>query len=470
MNCWSPLNSEINRPGVRIPRSLLAAILIASGSAAWAAEPSLPYTVRPSDKLIVLAREMLHRPSDWNEVARFNKMKDPNFIKPGQRLEIPLRLLRSAPAAGTLVSAEGDVQLGGSAAATGSAIGEGSRLQVGANSSAVVELHDGSRVKLLPNTLAEVVTSRDYALRDASASGSSNWFSGLIRLSQGAIETLASKVARRAAPLQVETPTSLVGVRGTEFRVAYDNSAERLARTEVTEGLVRADNPAQQSGADLPQGTGAVINPAQKAVNVVQLLRAPDLAGVPAEVQLPQGLWPLPSLEGASSFRVQVASDAKFDKIVRDLKAAGPGVELAGLTPGDWYARVRGIDGQGLEGFDAVKLIAVRDGRWPVGNTGIRALNGDTLLNFGVAPDAVFTKIEAELALDAAFTRRVRQDTLTTPLWNLGTLDASTVYYVRFRLVNASGQSRPSETYRFQLPGNWGTTVFDVASPLQRLN
>lgn len=450
--------------------ALAALLLIANGAAAQTPEPSLPYTVKPSDKLIVLAKEMLNKPTDWNEVAKFNHMKDPNFIKPGQKLDIPLRLLKARSLTGTLVSAEGEVRLGSAPAATGSPVPEGSRLQTGPNSSAVVQLSDGSQVKLLPGTLAEVVTQRDYAVRDASASGSTTWFSGLIRLTMGALETLASKTTNRASPLQIETPTSLVGVRGTQFRVAYEDPATQNARTEVMEGLVRADNPAQQSGADLPRGTGAVINPAQKEVKVVTLLAAPALDAAPAEVLQPQALWPLPALQGASAFRVQVASDERFDKIVRDLKAGGSGsVALPGLANGNWYLRVRGIDAQGLEGFDAVKLIAVKDGRWQVINTGIRVLNGDTLLSFGSSSSSPFTTIEAELALDADFTRPVRKATLTTPLWNLGTLGGAT-YYVRFKAVDASGSQLPSETYRFELPGNWGITVFDVSSPLQRVD
>ncbi len=76
-------------------------------------------------------------------------------------------------------------------------------------------------------------------------------------------------------------------MRGTEFRVAYDDPAARNARTEVLEGQVRADNPAHKSGADLPKGTGAVINPAQREVRVVQLLPAPDLGALPGEVLKP---------------------------------------------------------------------------------------------------------------------------------------------------------------------------------------
>lgn len=113
-----------------------------------APEPSLPYTVKPSDKLIRLSRDLLVTPGAWGEVARFNQMKDPNFIKPGQRLNIPLRLLKFQPAQARVVSVAGDARLAGAAATVGMAVPEGARLQTGANSSAVVQLGDGTQVKL----------------------------------------------------------------------------------------------------------------------------------------------------------------------------------------------------------------------------------------------------------------------------------------------------------------------------------
>jgi hypothetical protein len=133
--------------------------------------------------------------------------------------------------------------------------------------------------------------------------------------------------------------------------VAYEDPASRNARTEVVEGLVRADNPAQQSGADLPKGTGAVINPTQREVRVVQLLAAPNLDALPGEVSKPQALWPMPVLQGAEAFRVQVASDPQFAQIVRDLRVTTASVDLSSLDNATWYARVRGIDSPGSGGL-----------------------------------------------------------------------------------------------------------------------
>jgi hypothetical protein len=374
-----------------------------------------------------------------------------------------------------VVSVQGDVQFGGAAATTGQAIAEGGKLQTGANSSAVVELGDGTRVKILPNSLAEVVTNRNYAMRDAAASATTTWYSGLVRLAQGTLETLAAKIAQRATPLNIETPTSLVGVRGTQFRVAYDNPASRQSRTEVVEGLVRADNPTQGSGADLPGGTGAVIDPAQKEVTAVQLLAAPDLAAWPAELFKPQAALALPALAGASAFRIQVASDAQFDKVVRDLKVAGQSVELGSLASGNWYARLRGIDARGLEGLDTVRLVAVKDAlptAWRVINSSLSLADGKAVLVWtaqqanGQALAAA--PVTAELATDIDFKTIIERPSADAQSLVLGALQPGE-YFIRLHTRAPGGAAIDSETYRFELPGNWGSTVFGVSFALEKV-
>ncbi|MBI2768895.1 MAG: FecR domain-containing protein [Burkholderiales bacterium] len=446
---------------------LLLACLVAS-PAAWAQnaaapapEPSLPFVVQKSDKLIRLSRDLLIRPTDWAEVARFNGMPDPNLIFPGQKLNIPLRLMKSKPAAARVVSAEGTVTLGGAPVAAGAALVEGARLETGPNSSAVIELGDGSRVKLLPRTLAEVLANRDYAMRDASASRSTNWFSGAMRLAQGALETVAARIANRAQPLEVKTPTSTIGVRGTEFRVAFDDPATRNARTEVIEGRVQADNSEQKSSADVPGGKGALVNPAEREIKVVPLLPAPDLSASPAEVLKPLGNWPLPVLAGAAAFRVQVASDDKFEKIVRDLKVATAGaVELGSLDIANWYARVRGIDADGIEGFDAVKPLAVK-ARLRVTDSSMQHRNGRTELRFTLDAAAA-GPIQAVLSRERTMAQPVLQATLAETRWDLGALPQGT-YYVQFRVGTPPVVT---EAYELEITDSWGLTVFDSSFSL----
>ena len=341
-----------------------------------------------------MSAESFSSPDDWKEIVVLNKMKDPNAIYPGQLLKIPTRLMKLFPLDATLVSTSGDVQLGGTKVGVGTTVPEGSKLQTGRNSSAVLELADGSRVTMLPNTLAELATSRSYGLRgDTSASGSTNWFSGLLRLSAGVLETLAAKNVKRSSPLQIETPTSLVGVRGTQFRVAFDDPVSQNARTEVLEGNVRADNPATGSGTDLPTGKGSVFNAAVKAIAVVDLPKAPDLSKVPDLIFKPQALWPMPATTSYKTFRAQIAGDQNFDKVVRDVLVKDGNAEFSDLPNGQWFARVRSIRDDAIEGYDTVKVVQVMippqpgqpPRQWTITGDALEMIDGKQVLRFGHA-------------------------------------------------------------------------------------
>ena len=429
--------------------------------------------VQPKDKLMLLGPRLLNNGADWPELGRFNGLNSPYKLVVGKTLNIPLRMISAVPSTAKVISASGDVQVQGAPVTTGATVGEGGKFQTGANSSAVLELADGSRVTVLPNTLAELVTSRGYATRDAAVSASSTWFSGLIRLVQGGLDTAATQGARRATPLQIQTPTSLVGVRGTQFRVAFEDPAINSARTEVVEGKVRADNTAQQSGADLPKGTGAVVKATEKEVKVVKLLPAPDLAGIPSVVIRQQGEWPMPVLRGSSGFRVQVASDDKFEKIVRDLKVTTASADLATLANGNWFARVRGIDAQGLEGFDALKTITVKDIQWRVSYSALSFENGQSVLNWtGVlagqpmSASAGSASYSALVARDRALSQVVVTAEGERERVTLGDLKPG-AYFVQLRSNMVQGGTLDSELYRFDVPTGWGENVFRLNGVLE---
>ena len=442
------------------------------------AEPSLTYIVQPQDRLIVLSRTVFNGSEAWARIAQFNGLKNPDLIYPGQKLEVPLRYLASKPSGGTVISISGDVSSGGQPLLPGSQIRAGQQFKTGPDGSARIQLGDGSRIKLLPNSLAEVVTNSDYAMRDSSASGSTNWFSGVMRLTSGALEAFAAKRANRASNLQIETPTSTLGVRGTEFRVAFNDSANLSVRTEVLEGLVRADGTAKGVGSNLPMGTGAVVRALDKDIEVFNLTQAPDASAIPAEVFLPQASLSLPKLPGVANYRVLIAKNDQFDSVVRDLKVpANAAADLSGLAAGNWYALIRGVDSIGLEGFNTIKLISVKDAPpadpfRPDSNRliSLRAENGQTNVSWTALPgDPVVKSYTALLGQDKAQLQAVVGNSGASPNLNLGALQPGT-YYLRLRTVMASGAVSESALYRFDLNGNWGQTVFASLSALQLVN
>lgn len=391
---------------------------VAAPAAATATPPGLmlPYTVTTHDTLIGLNRTLFAAPGAWKEVARLNHLADSNRITPGQVLMVPAEYLHTKVVPAQLLSAFGDVRIDDRPAATGAALNVGERIRTGSASTAVVQLADGSHVKLAPDTEGRLDEQRRFQVKATAAAIDDGLVAASLRLLSGSVEVFASKVLR-ARPLEVSTPTAVIGVRGTVYRVRNDvtpasggAAAVNVSATEVLEGQVHAQvGSAAGQSAEVPARFGAPLEPGRRPV-VLPLPPAPDLSALPATFeQLPlklhlAGNWPL---------RVQLANDAAFDHISVDLRVdAGDDIRIPLLADGEWHVRVRRISPEGLEGLDAVQAFQLRarpespflldppaNAKRPV---------GDIPLHWTHNPDAATYILE--VARDPQFTQLVLRD------------------------------------------------------------
>lgn len=474
--------------------ALSASLLIAFGFApfgVWAAidrptEPFISYTVKIGDTLQALSRNLLADPKKWNELARLNSLKNPNVIHPGLVLDVPRSLINFAnqpkiATSGVLTSANGNVTINGAAAAAGATVPEGARVQTAAGSSAILKMSDGSSVQLMPRSLAQVVTQHGYAMKDPASSLSTTWFSGAIRLVEGVLDIAANKLAQRKEPLNVVTPTSVVGVRGTQFRVAFEDAASGTARTEVLEGKVRADNPAQGAGADVGGGFGVAVKPTEREIKVVALLPALPESALPARVERAsdsqQASWTVGVLNGAAGYRAELAQDAAFTQIVFDTKSTSPAINLAAAANGNYFARVRGVDPSGIEGYNAVRRIDI--GNAPVSLIWVREVNVAATADF--VPDGLLLRVNISatdtprnLQIQIASDTAMSQGLQTLPIDASGNvilkdLKAGERRFVRFVGTSAQGTAANSPILLLELPANWGQTVFGLTGALQQV-
>jgi hypothetical protein len=450
------------RPGAQPHLQRLAPLIaLLAVAAARAAEPVVDFVVVRSDTLIGLSNNVLVSPRAWREVARLNHLRDPNRIVPGQVLQIPARLMREHPVDARLVSAVGDVRVGDAPATDGAALAEGQAVQTGPSSSAVIEMADGSHLRLPPSSLAEVVASRQFGARVGASGASttpqpsdpaSGWFAGTLRVLRGSVEVLATKV-RRAKPLEVVTPTAVVGVRGTRYRVSVDDTVDHRTRGEVVEGRVRFDLATGTQGTDIAAGFGAAADASGAAPRVVPLLPAPDLSALPARFDRPLVRFALPA--EPSALRIQIASDPAFDKIVSDQRAAaGAEVRIADLSDAQWYLRARRIDAQGIEGFDADRPFVLKARPTPPAHRSPRADAKQQVgpVEFAWAPNAEAPQVHLQIAENVAFSKIVQDrdaladTTLRVDLANPGT------YYWRTASIRRGGDAGPfGDPQRFEL-------------------
>lgn len=434
-------------------RHALALISLMALASATAQEPIVDYRVSERDTLIGLSSTVFIGPQAWREIARLNRLPDPNRILPGQVLRVPARLVRTRPLPVALASSVGEVRVAGAPAQPGMALAEGQQIETGTNGSAVLALADGSRVKLPPSSLAEIVASRGPGANEAQAAklAADGWFAGTMRMLRGSVEVLAAKL-KRGQPLEVTTPTAVVGVRGTQYRVALDGDSG-ATRSEVLEGKVKLESPQRSAGADIPAGFGAAIDASARKPEPVKLLPAPDLAAMPERFERPLVRFALPTEQ--ASVRVQVAQDEAFERIVGDTRViAGSDVRIAGLDDARWYLRARRLDAQGIEGYDAVRPFVLKARPEPPASNTPRSGGKQSLgpVEFQWSPNLEAKTARLQVARDERFQDLVAErenldgTKLTLELGGPG------VYHWRLASTRADGDKGPfGDAQRFEL-------------------
>ena len=170
---------------------------------------------------------------------------------------IPSSVIAQAPAAGSISSATGSVQLqraGATApAGAGTAVDVGDRITTGPGGHAVITLTDGSQLELGESSNL-VIDNHTLAPAGGRASSQVSLFGGVLR---------SVVNATGGAPnFEVHTPNAVAAVRGTRFDTAYNEGETRptfgdcrkFTDVVVYEGTVNVRNPNAPNGTEVPAG------------------------------------------------------------------------------------------------------------------------------------------------------------------------------------------------------------------------
>ena len=408
MSCNTRLSGAPGRQWrVSVP-ALFTVLALSAGLAA--AEDDYVYQVTRGDTLIGLTRTLLKSPADWGKVAAHNRMKNPNMISPGQRIQVPFSLLNSALMPAEVVHVEGDVksaQAGGnpSVLALGAKLAEGASVETGKNGYATLKLHDGSTVQVRADTRVQVEKSRSYA--------GAGIFDSLIKLFSGRVESTVQKGVEKGGGVNTrqsrETPFATLSVRGTHYRVTMDGVAQ-VTRGEVTEGAVAVSGAGAAKRVE--QGFGSVVDASRRVPDPEALLAAPDVAKLPILQERPLLRFTLPAVAGASAYRAQVARDGAFNGVINETISKSPDVRVAGIADGLYYLKVRAIDALGLEGRDATHVFTLKARpepplvSMPVSKGKVRAAE----VEFQWAENVEAATYHLQVAKDAGFKQLVHED------------------------------------------------------------
>lgn len=326
-----------------------AAAPVTSAAPSGPADHHVLFTVTERDTLIALGRRYLADPRQWPQLQSLNRIADPRRLPVGMVLRVPLHLMAAQAAPALVLSAVGDVRgAEGRTVGVGHAVPQGASLRTG-EGQATVRLVDGTVLRLRPSTTLQVDLSRRLPQVGGVLSG--------VQVQEGQVEVKAQKTPNGGLPgFRVGTPQGLLGVRGTEFRVAVDRSAG-VTRSEVLEGQVSAEGPHGQPGQQVHAGFGVVLDRSGAVRPPVRLLAAPDLSGVPALQDRVLVRLPLQPVSDAVAYLGQIAADARFEPVLQTVRAEvhaqAAELRFAGLPDGEYVVRVRAEDAQGLQGLDA---------------------------------------------------------------------------------------------------------------------
>ncbi|MEM7250134.1 MAG: FecR domain-containing protein [Pseudomonadota bacterium] len=314
------------------------------------------YTARPGDSFWNIAETHLTSVGLWKRLQSYNRVQNPTELRPGTRVKIPVHWLRERPASAVLAESSGEVRIATKRNAKSRAGAQGDQLEAGyfvstgQDGSAIVELANGSRVRIGPNAELE--------LNQLSAFGKSGMVDTSLRLHRGRIESDVAPALGPKSRFEIHTPSATAAVRGTIFRVGASDTS---TLTEVNEGGVAV------SGSDRTQnvseGFGTVTKQGEPPQPPRRLLPAPDLSDNP-DVQRVLALdfnWP--PIPGAQNYRAQLYNAAQT-ALLTEKVTDRPGASLTAPPDGNYLIRVRALDEDGLEGHDADRRFEV-DARPP---------------------------------------------------------------------------------------------------------
>ncbi|MBI4754865.1 MAG: FecR domain-containing protein [Betaproteobacteria bacterium] len=303
------------------------------------------YRVAPGDTLIGVGGKLLRAPADWRRIQRLNAVADPRLLASRGWLNIPYDMLAAEPASARVSALTGKASLDGRPLEVGATLGPSQQVETHNDSFVTLSIDDGSSITLQPDSTLRVEKLQRYRNTDA--------FDIRLNLPAGKVETHVAPRPAGSGRYELRTPSAVIGVRGTRFRVASDRADQ--SRTEVTEGKVAArTDSARDKPVVIAEGFGLIVDAGQPLAQPVALLPPPSLADTPRERDRPVVRLPFGAVPQARAYRAQVARDGEFRDLLAESVVPAPEAKFAALDDGTYWLRVRGIDARGLEGRDAV--------------------------------------------------------------------------------------------------------------------
>ena len=305
---------------------------------------TIEISITKGDYLINICKRYLEDPNKWRTIARINSLRNPDLIYPGQKLIVPVDLLRGVPFDGlvTFVKGFADLYIKESGEwkeiHLNDRIGQGSRIKTGDESTIEITFEDDVSLLLRSNTFLDLASiQKKGALHRLY----------IFFLDIGRTISKVRQITGKEPRFEIHTPSAVAAVRGTEFRASVDAKATK--RYEVLKGTVGVEG--RKHVVEVREGEGTVIRKDAPPIEPKKLLPPPKVVnlkplykGMPLEFSFEK-------IEGAFSYRLMLARDKTFKGVIKE-KVIKPDekLKIVGIEDGSYFLQSRTIDGIGLEG------------------------------------------------------------------------------------------------------------------------
>lgn len=344
----------------------------ASTAAQTAAESTTWYEVAPGENLHVIAHNLLGDRSQWPRLWRLNpEIKDPNRLRPGQRIRVPgdgpadldlgppLTPLAELRRLSQRVEEQPHPLSYWAPARQGDKLKERDGLRTHERASAELAFDDGTRY---------VVSERSLLFLRSPAGRGTERRARALEVLAGQADLEVQPVARGTREIEV-----LIGGARSRARPATSEAGQARAR-KAASGAAQlmvfggaGEMRSQGVQVDLPRGTGTSAAEGRPPSPAERLLPAPAPLG-PAEGAVFDHANPLFSwsdVPGAASYTVEVCRDAACGELVeRATLVPAARWTVDGLPLGTFHWRVMGVSASGLDGYASPAVSFSVRSRW----------------------------------------------------------------------------------------------------------
>jgi len=310
----------------------------------------IAYDVKSGDTLLDLSRKYFVSSLGISQVARINQLKDADRITVGQTLFIPRQSVKhwssSARVIGMSCASSFTAEQGTTRLIAGNTLHEGALIKVPAGCHTSLLLEDSSILRLPSGAVLRLSTLRKNALEKTPEVR--------LELANGRVELDVMKERSPLTPFEIRTPRSVMGVRGTQFRVGFSSETQG-SLVEVVEGLVKTRGNADPDFIDLAQGMGVAIDASGKASAPETLLEPPRYASF-SKSPYPAGELSvqLQRMLNADRFQAVIATTATLSGLRRTEQWANPEFKIDRLLNQAMFYQVAAVSKNGLLGTPAV--------------------------------------------------------------------------------------------------------------------